>query len=404
MGNWDAVGSGLNNVVVLADGTLARIDSGGTFFFRAKAGRKGAEFIDEITEWENFVDKNRDYRAVFEKAGLHRAEDLGDRLKQQLQKLEIAFGSKAKREEFLREVFRSAGRPSEIDQLVTRYEKHLGTRLQKIRDRVEMATKPMPKPTPYVLKPVPAGEVDLRYKPEDADKLVLERVSKDQQNAERKIGPWVRNNRWTEAERVQAEANLQALIDKSHVCRNIRSNDFEKVLKDGRFKSQFETHTSGGCLDPSFRARIENQLFGLPNDPAWDVKNRPIYGSLVTDMAGEHGATSYGDVLVRFKAGIKGRTTAVGTDSFGVGSDFQPAPLTHPSLRMVGDYHRSHLRNGVPNTAKDLSTSYFEVQIHGGATVEDIAEVVFSSEPSPFLKTRLNELQIPWRIRSRRSY
>ena len=81
LANWDAVGSGLDNVVALAKGRtgVARIDQGGALLFRARAGRKSPDALGKITEWEGFADPslNRHYASVFDKAGVAGADDLG---------------------------------------------------------------------------------------------------------------------------------------------------------------------------------------------------------------------------------------------------------------------------------------------------------------------------------------
>lgn len=70
--NWDAVGTGLDNIVVLHDGRLVRIDNGGTFLMRAKAGRKDATLLNAISEWKAFFDPNINeyYAKVATKAGV----------------------------------------------------------------------------------------------------------------------------------------------------------------------------------------------------------------------------------------------------------------------------------------------------------------------------------------------
>ena len=78
LGNWDAVGTGSDNVVVAAK-EMARIDQGGTLQFRAMGARKTTEQIADITEWDGFTNPaiNPYYQEVFEAAGLDSANDLG---------------------------------------------------------------------------------------------------------------------------------------------------------------------------------------------------------------------------------------------------------------------------------------------------------------------------------------
>ena len=70
-GNWDAVGASLDNMMVTEGGKIVRIDNGGTFLMRAKAGRKPVEALNAITEWELFFSpyKNPSYAKLVEAAG-----------------------------------------------------------------------------------------------------------------------------------------------------------------------------------------------------------------------------------------------------------------------------------------------------------------------------------------------
>jgi hypothetical protein len=77
-GNWDAVGTGFDNVMKLPDGRWVRIDNGGTFLMRAKAGRKSAAVLNAITEWEGFFSSgtNPYYSEVAARAGVSSPDDM----------------------------------------------------------------------------------------------------------------------------------------------------------------------------------------------------------------------------------------------------------------------------------------------------------------------------------------
>ena len=81
LANWDAVGSGLDNIVATTKGrtAVARIDQGGALLFRARAGRKPTDLLSTLREWDGFADAgvNRHYARVFAKAELAGADDLG---------------------------------------------------------------------------------------------------------------------------------------------------------------------------------------------------------------------------------------------------------------------------------------------------------------------------------------
>jgi SPP1 gp7 family putative phage head morphogenesis protein len=89
VGNWDAAGMSLDNMVVRADGSIARIDNGGSFLMRAKAGRKPDDVLNKITEWDNFFkpSKNPAYAKIALKAGVSDAVDMKDVVVPAIQKI-----------------------------------------------------------------------------------------------------------------------------------------------------------------------------------------------------------------------------------------------------------------------------------------------------------------------------
>lgn len=70
-GNWDAAGTGLDNMMILRNGKLARIDNGGSFLFRARMGRKPTSVLNQITEWDKFLNGNPDYVRIAQKASFN---------------------------------------------------------------------------------------------------------------------------------------------------------------------------------------------------------------------------------------------------------------------------------------------------------------------------------------------
>lgn len=96
-GNWDAVGMSIDNIVKLPDGKVIRIDNGGTFLMRAKAGRKPKGVLGEISEIDKFFDSgiNPHYSKVMAAGGysspLSFLDDFEDQFKR-LQKIATASG------------------------------------------------------------------------------------------------------------------------------------------------------------------------------------------------------------------------------------------------------------------------------------------------------------------------
>jgi len=199
----------------------------------------------------------------------------------------------------------------------------------------------------------------------------------------------------------------------------VREGTLDKILDEGRFKSQFETNRSGGSLANESRNRVESTLYGY--DKNTNPERRPIYGYLTADGQGrlrpgakagpkaleesEEWLDGYGNVAVRLKSEIADRTTVTFGDSlaFGQSFGFAPTPLRAPSHISVNA--RGHMgieTKGMlekrlarkdeetgwnPFSAKRVDDhplginyggvdGYTEVQMHGGVRVSDIAEVI----------------------------
>jgi ADP-ribosyltransferase exoenzyme len=88
-GNWDAVGTGLDNILILPDGGVSRIDSGGAFLHRAQGAPKPEATLPEVKEWDTLASKQTApyYSMVFRKAGLENADALGERGVRQIDKI-----------------------------------------------------------------------------------------------------------------------------------------------------------------------------------------------------------------------------------------------------------------------------------------------------------------------------
>lgn len=73
--NWDAVGTGMDNAMLLPNGKIARIDNGGSLLFRAMGGRKPDGALDGLGEWESLWEPGRDYGRVAKAAGYTGPDD-----------------------------------------------------------------------------------------------------------------------------------------------------------------------------------------------------------------------------------------------------------------------------------------------------------------------------------------
>jgi hypothetical protein len=193
---------------------------------------------------------------------------------------------------------------------------------------------------------------------------------------------------------VEYQKNIKALseaLPEARISISIDGKDFLKVISDGRFKSQFETNTSGGIYNIGSRTRTELGSMGAPAD--LDPAKRPIYGNLVISDLGRFDAIDmeqdtfkvtspntmgYGNVKVILKPEVKRKATYTAEDSLTFGAD-SARPLTESftpeSLILSGI---SRYDSALPQTS-DIKSDYFEVQIHNGVSLNDIDKIIVST-------------------------
>lgn len=178
-----------------------------------------------------------------------------------------------------------------------------------------------------------------------------------------------------EVEATVAEMVAQLIDPAKPVSIRISSSVIDKILDTGRFKTQFETMTSGGALNTDLRAKAESLGFGLAEDIA--PEDRPVYGYIANNQF-DRWLSDYGDLVIELKPSTRKRTTFMMGDSLTPMRDGQgvPAPLDTPgksawdgnitSLYEVAHGHEEWMMTGM---------EYVEAQIHGGVRVSDIQAV-----------------------------
>jgi hypothetical protein len=191
-----------------------------------------------------------------------------------------------------------------------------------------------------------------------------------------------------------AVGKTRELTKNAHVFTRIDPEALDAVLADGRFKTQYETETSNGLFDPDARRAFEHNFFGAPLD--LPNEQRPIYGFLSSFDDGSDGAVDhYGGVVVRFKDGVRGRTTwnegdSLDSNSLAAGwswggeANNMASPLERPDWR-------SFQYEGDPLSVRTITdmvreapeTPYMEAQLWGGVRVDDIQYVVVSPKEDP---------------------
>jgi hypothetical protein len=151
-------------------------------------------------------------------------------------------------------------------------------------------------------------------------------------------------------------------IEKADVVISVDSKILEKLITDGRFKTQFETSTSRGALNMPLREQTDAAQFGY--HPSAAPEMRPVYGYLTTGGTIDKNrfamVKQYGDLQFVLKRSTNSRSTYTTTDS--LDGAFYPSPLGTPSA----------------DAASGRSGLYSEAQIHGGVSLDDVDYVAVS--------------------------
>jgi hypothetical protein len=160
--------------------------------------------------------------------------------------------------------------------------------------------------------------------------------------------------------------------------------DAVAILKDGQFRTLFETGTSQGNTDIGKRESPEETMLGVPRGS----KDRPVYGYVALDNLAPGGVADYGPIRFELKPDVKSRSTM--TDGDSLLSAATPLPMTGGTISS-SDAVAASLGNRSMKTLygaferRDLPVSdqfeaysrsaYVEAQIKGKLSVSDIAKI-----------------------------
>jgi hypothetical protein len=164
---------------------------------------------------------------------------------------------------------------------------------------------------------------------------------------------------WSEEERFEDSVEI---LEKADIVIAVDSAILEKLITDGRFKTQFETKTSRGSLVPDMRKETDVAQLGYHPNVASEM--RPVYGYLTTggtiDKDRLAGIKQYGELQFVMKRGTHSRSTYTTNDSLQGG--YIPSPMGVYSADAAVD--------------KRTPGMYSEAQIHGGVSLDDVDYVV----------------------------
>ena len=158
----------------------------------------------------------------------------------------------------------------------------------------------------------------------------------------------------------------------------VKEASMENILKDGEFKNQYTTLTSGGTYNPDWRKVVENNLFNIPINAI--SRNRPIYGYISNKFV-ENGSRSfelqkYGNIKVVLKDSIKDRCYFTMGDSMNNSSRIIPSKLVDIQKYSIRPEELAF------NKWKNLGEfrGYPEIQIFGGVKLSDIKYIELPKE------------------------
>jgi hypothetical protein len=151
----------------------------------------------------------------------------------------------------------------------------------------------------------------------------------------------------------------------------------QRLARDGRYRSQFETGTSNGGLTAhpgGARWRWEQRIFGHAYDDA-PAAERPKYGALDHRRRRMGGAPRFGSAHLRLIGAVLDRTTFCFPDSV-----FEPTALATAArfglLPLVERFDARPLTDDVEATEGGLLDDYVEAQVHGPIELATDAEAV----------------------------
>jgi len=210
-------------------------------------------------------------------------------------------------------------------------------------------------------------------------------------------------------------AKLLKKVETEPISMRMTGDSLTAVLKEGRVKTIHEegilntfTDKAPSGVSPDFarqkylrgRRSAELEYMGVPEDLA--ATEKPVYGHIgrlddYEDLDGDRGQPldMYGDLDVVLKDDVRGRATFTLGDS--LNDRLRPIGVENVGSATDLDLYAADGRNwdGGPTLG---GRDYIETQIHGGVTLDDIAEVRFSVKPADSLIALLNEKGIQWKI------
>jgi hypothetical protein len=159
----------------------------------------------------------------------------------------------------------------------------------------------------------------------------------------------------------------------------VHEDSAQRILNEGRVKSQFETGQSNGMFAPKERAAAEVEMFN--HSPDLPPNRRTVYGFVaMPGLESQRSVDQYGPVRLVLKDDVKARTTMTVGDS--LSTHAMPIPMIGKvtaaqkyDAAAIQDGGYLRYQAGAFTHERFSRARYAEAQIHGGVSVKDIAEV-----------------------------
>ena len=198
-------------------------------------------------------------------------------------------------------------------------------------------------------------------------------------------------------ELVNLKNNFQKIVDNAELCTNFNSEILDNIIV-GRFKNQFETGTTGGSDDLNARAKMADNIFGLPmsakgvdREKFGYLADKHDYKRTLSSWGPSYGIDGSGELCMATfrKDKVANRTTYTFDDSLVAATDSGnysfAAGMIDGDVSIEGisyDYRKAKsIADGTAKSVEDLvSYGYIECQYHGIVTIEDVESFRFKKE------------------------
>jgi hypothetical protein len=235
---------------------------------------------------------------------------------------------------------------------------------------------------------------------------------------EKTLRDWIDSNEIQAVESYRQNASVATrrvkdAMQSGKVTIAINKESLFRVLEEGKFKNQFESKRSGGLLDPELRKMREKATFDV--DLQTPNEQRPVYGYITNNSLALHDWTpkltaeqewdnilnlwnpntsQYGQIKVVLKDQVRYRTTVTIGDSLTRGSLAENINAKNPDLDNMG-----FQRQGAPeqNEGKPIA-SYFEAQVTGGVSIQDIDTIYAKEGPYQDIKNLVKNLGLDIKV------